>query len=188
MHRYKVEDCPPVFSAYGRETTGLPRQPGCRWFVARTKSQMDSRLAFELTALKISHFVPQQCVPYKFKGVVTTRMQLLIPGFVFVLSSWEDLHRVWDTRRIWHVIKTNDQVGIRQDLRRFAKFVKMLVFDKFEAITPGRRIRFIAGHPLAGEEAIVDARDGNRVALDIRMLGCVSFKTEAKYLEVVKCR
>jgi hypothetical protein len=177
---------PDVFSKFGRKTSGIPRLPDARWYVACVKSRQDKEFARALAANKISYFLAMQQKPMSSGGRVVQGMELLFPGFVFFLGFPDDTYRAWETKRMFTLWKTDDQFQLRRDLERIARAVKCVELTRLEQIQPGRSVRIITGHPLEGMEAKVDLRKNTTVYLDIHPLGCVTFTVEAQYLEVLK--
>lgn len=182
--------CPPVFSKFGKRTSGLPRQPGFKWFVLQVRSRQEKCLAREIQALKICYFLPMQEKPMSSGGRVVMGQELLFDGFIFVLGDLADLYRIFEIRpkRLWGAgfITVRDQFRLRADLRRLARVIQQVELTRLEAIRPGTRVRVIAGHALEGLEAKVDLRDRTRVWLDVHLVGAVSFEIDAKYLQVLK--
>lgn len=173
---------PLIFSKFGKASTGLPRLPGARWYVCRVKSRRTKILGHELAARRMSFFLPMQPAKNGRRG-----MDLLLPGLIFLLGFSEDLHAAYETRRMCGQIPTKDTKALKLDLEAFAAFTKHLNFCGLDKIKPGVEVRIARNHPIKairGTTALVDLRRGNRVWLNLPMIGAASFEIEAQYLEV----
>jgi hypothetical protein len=175
---------PPVFGRYGYAGRGLPKPlDGQRWYVAQTKPRVEKQAAWLMMEAGVCYFLPMQAKRSASRNLI---LELIYPGFLFVLGFPEDLYKVWESRRVWGVLKTQDQFQLRADLRRIARVVRAgVALNKMEDIQPGRRVKVIHGHALEGLEARVDLRDRNKVWLDVAMLGARSFQIDAQFLEVL---
>jgi hypothetical protein len=140
---------------------------------------MDKVFAHELRLAKVSYFLPMR---RREDG----KADLLLPGFVFFLGRPTVLYAAYDTHRVVQVLRTKDQKGLRLDLRKFSQFIEELQFEGFTQIKPGTLVRIKKPHSAAGLEAKVDLRQGNRISLDLTILGrSAVFKIDAKHLEVI---
>ena len=174
---------PSVFSKLGKPSRGLPRPIEQRWYVAQLRPRTEKQFAHLLQAAGVSYFLPMQARKSATNGVI---YDLIFPGFCFFLGLPTDVYRAWETRKMWGVLKTDNQRELKQDLRRVARVVRAgFQLEKHDLVQPGKRVRVIHGHVLEGLEAKVDSRDGGRVLLDIAMIGCASFQIDVKFLEVL---
>lgn len=174
---------PSVFSRFGKKSAHLPQAlEGQQWYVAQLKSRTEKQFAHLLADFCVSYFLPMQ-PKQTANGIVT---ELIFTGFCFFLGWPDDVYHAWETRKMWGILKTKDQKELRADLRDVARVVRAgLKITRLEDLVPGRRVRIITGHALAGMEAKVDLRKNNRVWLDINMIGAASFEVDANYLEVI---
>lgn len=174
---------PPIFSKYGKKSTHLPKAEGNRWYVARIKTRQEKQFAWALHALRICYFLPMQAIRSKTNGIVH---ELIFPNFCFFCGEVGDLYRAFDTKRMFGILKTDDQIGFIDDLRQIAKVVQAgFRLDKTENVQVGRRVKFIHGTTLAGVEGYVDKRIKNRVWLRVPMGGYAPLETEVDSLEVI---
>ena len=186
MSALTLEENPPVICSRGYTKSSLPKPtPKQTWYVGCVKSNQERKLADEMRRRGLTYFLPMQPCKINSGRQTIDGMRLIFPSFLFFLVDPDGYHETISLHRTYHVIRTNDQIGLRRDLCRLSKTIKHLMFAPRERMKPGQWVRVIEGHALAGLIAKVDLCHDNIIHLKVDMIGAAPFRIEAKFLEVI---
>jgi transcription antitermination factor NusG len=134
-------------SAYGEE----------RWYAAYTCANHEKRVAAQLNARAVEHFVPLYNSVRRWRD---RRIQLalpLFPGYVFLRLALRDKLRVLQIPSLVHLVSFNGQPAALSDEEMDALrhgLTEQLNVQPHPYLTVGRRVRVASG-PLAGLEGII---------------------------------
>ncbi len=150
-----------------------PNFPNLRWYAAYTRANHEKRVAAQLSARAVDHFLPLYPSIRRWKD---RRVQLqlpLFPGYVFVRIALHDRLQVLGIPSVARLVGFNgapaplpqgEIEALRSGLGQGLKAVP------HRYLSVGRRVRLIAG-PLAGFTGILLRRNGkSRVAISMDLL------------------
>lgn len=156
---------------------------GTAWYAVQVKRQSEHRVAWRLGMTPVSTFLPlMESVRRRHRGGVTTRLEPLFPGYLFV-----QMQAVEVDPHYWHIVRWTP--GVRRILGTDETPVPM-PSEAIEALqirvqelgfvrpgvrfAPGSRVRIRSG-PLVGLEAIFERPTSKkgRVRVLLELLGQV---------------
>ncbi|HTL29288.1 MAG TPA: transcription termination/antitermination NusG family protein [Tepidisphaeraceae bacterium] len=157
------------------------------WFVLHTKSRQEKRLAEELCAGGISHFLPQLQLTRRYGDRRAIVNVPLFPGYLFLRGTVEDAYRAERTRRVAKIIPVRDQQRISWELRNISLALAYhAVLEPYHALQRGIRVQVVAG-PFMGLEGVIEERKSDRLVLQVEMLGrAVSLEVDGAVLEPIE--
>ncbi len=142
------------------------------WFVLRTKSRHEKRIADDLKARGVTHFLPLvDCVRYY--GQRKARIQVpLFPGYLFLRGTLEQAYEADRTNRVAQIIPVADQAQINWELRNICVAVaNNATLDPYPYLRKGVRVEVRSG-PFRGLQGIIEDRTKrNRLILQVEILG-----------------
>jgi len=144
-----------------------------RWYAGYTFANHEKRVAAELGAREVEHFLPMYSSVRRWKDRRVTLDLPLFPGYVFVRLALRDRLRVVQVPSVVRLVGFGGlptalpdtemeavRAGLSQGLRA----------EPHPYLTVGRRVRLRSG-PLAGAEGILLRRKGNfRVVVSLELI------------------
>lgn len=157
------------------------------WHVLYVKSRQEKALADDLTEMEIGHYLPL-VNSIRFYGRRSYRVSVpLLPGYLFLKGSREQLYKGMCTRRVVRAIDVADQDQIEWELSNIK-----LALDRNAELRP---------HPMLGKGCRVEVRSGpfkgvqglienavkiDRIVLQIDMLGrALSMEIDGRLLDLL---
>jgi transcription termination/antitermination protein NusG len=141
-----------------------------RWYAAYTSANHEKRVAEQLGARAVEHFLPLYHSVRRWKDRRVELDMPLFPGYVFVRMALRDRLQVLKTPGVATIVGFNGQLAALPDAE-VEGLKKGLVCgvraEPHPFLTVGRRVRVKAG-PLEGLEGIV-VRRKNRVRLVVSL-------------------
>ena len=158
-----------------------------QWFALYTCANHEKRVAAQLTARGIEHFLPLYRSRRKWKDRRVFLDLPLFPGYVFARFAWPERVRALQSRGVARLVGSNgrpcplaesDIEGLRSGLRGG------LHLEPHPYLTAGTPVRVLHG-PLAGMSGIlVRNKNGCRVVLSVDLIArSVALEVDAADLE-----
>jgi transcription antitermination factor NusG len=144
-----------------------------RWYAAYTCANHEKRVASEIQARDVEHFLPVYGSVRRWKDRRVTLELPLFPGYVFVRLALCDRLRVLQIPSVVRLVGFNAQPAALPDeeieiLR--SGLSRSLHAEPHPFLTVGRRVR-ITGGPFAGLEGILKRKKGNlRVIVSLELI------------------
>src|SRR6266576_2280535 len=143
------------------------------WYAAYTCANHEKRVAAELGAREVEHFLPLYSSVRRWKDRRVTLVLPLFPGYVFVLLALRERLRVVQIPSVVRLVGFNGlptalpdtemeiiRSGLSQSLRA----------EPHPFLTIGRRVRMTEG-PFAGLEGVLTRKKGNlRVVVSLKLI------------------
>lgn len=161
------------------------RLPERRWFVLHTRGNQEKKVAEQLSARHVEHFLP---VTRHDRQYGRRREQVELPlftGYVFLFGFPQDAYEQDRARRLVQIIEVRNQkrldwelANIRQALERGADL------SPHRHLREGVRVRVHRG-PFEGLEGMIEDRTHrNRLVMQVDMLGrSVALELDGDVLE-----
>jgi len=160
-----------------RKGTGLPEQEPAmsqvHWYAAYTRAQHEKRVAGELGAREVEHFLPLYSSVRRWKD---RRVQLelpLFPGYVFVRLALRDRLRVVQIPSVVRLVGFGGMATALPDTEM--EIMRSGLSERLRAephpfLTVGRRVRITAG-PFAGLEGVLKRKKSSlRVVVSLDLI------------------
>lgn len=143
-----------------------------RWWVVHTKPRQEKTLARQLTALKVSHYVPQYerqtRAPSGRKRISFTP---LFAGYGFAYGTEDDRERLFGSTAIARLLDVPDQRQLTFDLRQIRRLTESgRILQPESRLEPGAAVRITTGPFQDFEGRIVRRRSGNRLLVIVNYL------------------
>ena len=142
------------------------------WFVAHTKSRNEKAMAWQLLQNNVPYFLPMSQKVTKKNGRIMRSMVPVFPSYIFICGGDDERLEALKTNRVASIIPVKDQQLLVSELAPIAQVLltgEPLVPHDFMKV--GQKCRVIAG-PLMGIEGFVEqTANGNRLVLQVDMLG-----------------
>jgi transcriptional antiterminator RfaH len=157
-----------VLSTNGDRTAA----PNGSWFVLHTRSRQEKILANELSARRVSHYLPlvkRQRLYGNRKAVVE---EPLFPGYVFLFGSPDEAYLADRTKRVANIIRVANQRQLEWELHNIRMALsKEAPLDPYPHLVKGIRVEVRSG-PFQGLQGVVEnkAKDA-RLILQVDVLG-----------------
>jgi transcription termination/antitermination protein NusG len=162
--------------------------PSGTWFVLRTRSRHEKILADDLVARGIKYFLPLvNCVRYYGQRKARVTMPLF-PGYLFLRGTLEQAYEADRTHRVAQIIPVANQDQINWELRNISiAITNKATLDPYPYLREGLRVEVRSG-PFRGLQGIIEDRTrGNRLILQIEMLGrAAGLEIDAGLLDLVE--
>ena len=141
-----------------------------RWYAAYTCANHEKRVAAELGARDVEHYLPLYRSMRRWRDRRVRLDMPLFPGYVFVRLALRDKLRVLQIPSLVHLVSFNGQPAALSDdemevLRR--GLTEQVSAQPHPYLAVGRRVRVVSG-PLTGLEGII-VRKKNRVRFVISL-------------------
>ena len=156
------------------------------WHVLHTKSRQEKVVAADLAAMGIGFYLPL-VRRVRYYGRRKTKVAMpLFPGYVFLRGSLEQVYTADRTRRIANIIPVNAQEQLDWELRNLhLALSKDAELTPFPFLQKGVRVEVRSG-PFRGLQGIIEGRAGNRLILQVDMLGrAVSLEIDGALLDPI---
>jgi transcription termination/antitermination protein NusG len=144
-----------------------------RWYAAYTSANHEKRVAEQLGAREVEHFLPLYASVRRWKDRRVTLNLPLFPGYVFVRLALRDRLHVLQVPGVTRLVGFNGaptplpEEEVKSLRRTLAEGVRA---EPHPYLRVGRRVRITDG-PLAGYEGILVRRKGNlHVVLSVNMI------------------
>lgn len=162
---------------------GLGEGTATRWWAVHTLPRREKDLMRRLRAMDIAHYGPLVVRRQRSPGGRTRTSYLpLFAGYVFVVGSEEDRHRVMTTHCAAQCLEAPRGDELFQDLRQIRQLIATGAALTPEALLePGMQVRIKSG-PLAGLEGTIVERRGQQ-----RLLVAVRFLQQGASLQLEDC-
>jgi transcription termination/antitermination protein NusG len=169
---------------------GSPAEYGvARWYAAYTSANHEKRVAAQLGAREVEHFLPLYESVRRWKDRRVKLELPLFPGYIFVQMALRDRLKVQQVPGVARLVAFDGKPtalpeGEIEALRR--SLDSGLRAEPHPYLTEGRRVRLKSG-PLAGMTGILLRRKGNfRVVISIELIQrAVAVDVDATDLEAV---
>ena len=158
------------------------------WFVLHTKSRQEKALAKDLTAMRLSHYLPLAKHARHRGGRKALVEAPLFPGYVFLIGTVEQAYDADRTKRVAHVIRVPDQKQFEWELGNIRLALsRQAALDPYPYLVKGKRVEVRAG-PFQGLQGVIEHRGREaRLILQVDVLGrAVSLEIDAALLEPVE--
>jgi transcription antitermination factor NusG len=154
---------------------GILQAANCekRWYAAYTSANHEKRVAEQLVARDVEHFLPVYDSVRRWKDRRVTLQMPLFPGYVFVCMALRDRLQVQQVPGVAHLVGFDGTPAALPDeeiqaLR--ASLESGVRAEPHPYLTVGRRVRLKSG-PLTGMQGILLRRKGNfRVVISIELI------------------
>lgn len=161
----------------GLETPGRLALPAAyseeRWYAAYTRAQHEKRVADQLAAREVEHFLPLYVTVRHWKD---RRVQLhlpLFPGYVFVRLALRERLRVLELPGVVRLVGFNGLPAALPDEEIETMRIglsRLLRTEPYPYLKVGRRVRIVGG-PLVGLEGILLRKKGSlRVVVSLDLI------------------
>jgi transcription antitermination factor NusG len=148
-----------------------PRQ--ARWYAAYTCANHERRVAEQLAARGIEHFLPQYESTRKWKDRKVQLQMPLFPGYIFVQMELASRLRVLQVPGVARLVGFDGRPAPvpEEDLLRVREFLAQgFRAEPHRVLKVGRRVR-VNGGPLAGMEGIVARRkNGHKLVISFDLI------------------
>ncbi len=127
------------------------------WWVVRTKSRNEKALAWELTRLGVSYYLPlvSKRTVRRDNGKPRKSVVCLFPGYISVASFPEHKHNLYRTGRIYNALEVVDQDKFIHQLNNVQAAVgSCSILELRQELVAGQSVIINSG-PLQGVEGIV---------------------------------
>jgi transcription antitermination factor NusG len=169
---------------------GLPAEHGlARWYAAHTSANHEKRVAAQLGAREVEHFLPLYESVRRWKDRRVKLELPLFPGYIFVQMALRDRLKVQQVPGVARLVAFDGKPaalpeGEIEAMRR--SLDSGLRAEPHPYLTVGRRVRLKSG-PLAGMQGLLLRRKGNfRVVISIELIQrSVAVDVDATDLEAV---
>jgi transcription antitermination factor NusG len=162
------EDLPPQSYAPRSEE---PRR--AQWYAAYTCANHERRVAEQLAARGIEHFLPQYESTRKWKDRKIRLQMPLFPGYIFVQMELANRLRVLQVPGVARLVGFEGRPASvpEEDLQRVREFLAQgFRAEPHRVLKVGRRVRVTAG-PLAGMAGIVARRkNGHKLVISFDLI------------------
>jgi len=169
--------------------TSLPSGGGteARWFALYTCANQEKRVAAQLEARRVEHFLPFYRARRNWKDRRVFLDLPLFPGYVFARFEWSQRVRVLQARGVVRLVGSNGRPCplAEPDIEALrAGFRGALCFEPHPYIAAGTRVRILQG-PLAGMTGIlVRTKNSCRVVLSVDLIArSVALEVDAADIE-----
>jgi transcription antitermination factor NusG len=157
------------------------------WYVLHTKSRHEKKVAEDLGALKVPHFLPL-IETVRFYGKRKFKVaEPLFPGYVFLRGNLEQAFAADRTKRIAQILHVANQEQMTWELKNLAIALdQQIPLDPYPFLKEGVRVEVKSG-PFRGLQGLVESRKAwDRLILEIDMLGrAVSMEIDGSLLEPI---
>jgi len=144
-----------------------------RWYAAYTSANHEKRVAEQLDARAVEHFLPSYASVRRWKDRRVTLQMPLFPGYVFVRMALRDRLQVQQVPGVAHLVGFDGTPAALPDEEIEALRASLNSGVRVEPhpyLTLGRRVRLKSG-PLAGMQGILLQRKGRfRVVISIELI------------------
>jgi transcription termination/antitermination protein NusG len=169
---------------------GLPDQSRGMWFVLHTRSRQEKAVAEDLSARRISCFLPlvRQVRYYGRRKALVD--EPLFPGYIFLRGVIEQAYTADRSRRIAGIIRVHDQQWLDWELKNlYIALRAQAPLDPFPYLKRGVRVEVRSG-PFRGLQGLVEDRlKIDRILLQVNMLGRgVSLEVDGALVEPLDLR
>jgi len=159
------------------------------WYAVYTRANHEKRVAEELHARTIEHFLPLYNSVRRWKDRRVTLDLPLFPGYVFVRLALRDRLRVAQIPGVARLVGFNGMPAPLSDPEMEVMrsgFSKCLRIEPHPFLTVGRRVRITAG-PFAGLEGVLTRKKNNlRVVVSIDLIQrSIAIEIEAAELKAL---
>lgn len=169
-----VNGMPSVSKSLDRAMPHLPLEffeP--RWYAAYTRANHEKRVASEIEARAVEHFLPVYSSVRRWKDRRVMLELPLFPGYVFVRLALRDRLRVLQIPSVVRLVSFNGTPAALPDTEMEAMrsgLGKCLRAEPHPFLTVGRRVRITAG-PFTGLEGVLVRKKNNlRVVVSIDLI------------------
>jgi len=169
-----VNAIPDVSESFDSEMAHLPLEfAEAHWYAAYTWANHEKRVASEIEARRVEHFLPVYSSVRRWKDRRVTLELPLFPGYVFVRLALRDRLRVLQIPSVVRLVGFNGLPAALPDeemeiLR--SGLSKRLRAEPHPFLTVGRRVR-ITGGPFAGLEGVLKRkRSSLRVVVSLSLV------------------
>ena len=157
------------FNQFALPTSWLER----RWYALYTCANHEKRVAAQIEACGVEHFLPVSQSVRRWKDRNVTLNLPLFPGYVFVHMALRDRLRVLQIPSVAHLVGFNGQPAAfpeaEIEILRAAPLQRLRA-EPHPFLTVGRRVRIISG-PFAGLEGVLKRKKGNlRVVVSLVLI------------------
>jgi transcription antitermination factor NusG len=158
------------------------------WHVLHTKSRQEKALSADLTAMRLSHYLPLMRQIRHYGRHKTTVEIPLFGGYLFLRGTLDVAYEADRTRRVAHIIRVPNQQQLQWELVNLH-----LALESGNDVTPypflknGVRAEVKSG-PLRGLQGVIENRaNAGRLILQVEMLGrAVSLEIDGALLEPIQ--
>ena len=159
------------------------------WWLLHTKPRQEKKLAEQLKAFQLPHYLPVTKKKAVTRGKVRYSWSPLFSGYLFLMGTPEQRVRALETNRVVSTHESKDKEELARRLRELSELIRLGVPLTAEArLAPGREVRLKSGiGSLQGMEGIVEKRAGQtRLFVFVsELLGGVSLEIEEHLLEPI---
>jgi transcription antitermination factor NusG len=142
------------------------------WWVMHTKPNCEKIVAQYLIGRNIGYFMPTHKIKSRYGswGRIRTVDAPLFKGYVCFALPHDELHLLYDSKKIVRIIAVEDQERFIRELESVSLAIEVCEDVSVRpGVLPGKRIRILAG-PLSGVEGVVITRRGSsKLALSAHM-------------------
>lgn len=164
----KESQNPPIIWPQGSNVDELEGS----WWVVHTKSRNEKALAWEMTNLGLSYFLPLQKKVTKKRGRVFRSKLPLFSGYVFFCGKDDDKTTLLRTHRVANFIEVPNQQQLIDELKPIQKAIENnLDLSSDSGIKKGQPCRVIAGALQGTEGKVVEVNGTTRLTLEVKILG-----------------
>lgn len=157
------------------------------WYVAYVKTNQEKKVAEQLEALRVEHFLPVQRVKRKWSDRVKVMDVIVLHGHVFVHTTekrrLELTHEIYGINRYMAHGTCHPVIIPEKQMDAFITMVQRSTDNvTFETIplAPGDQVRIIDG-PLEGWEGeLVTVQGKTKLAVRLEMLGAATVEVDMK--------
>lgn len=181
---FTCENSAPSTGAIGA-IQSTPREP--QWFALYTCANHEKRVAAQLEARAVEHFLPLYRSRRNWKDRRVFLDLPLFPGYVFARFEWPERARALQARGVVRLVGSDGQPCplAETDIEALrAGITGALPFEPHPYLTAGKRVRILHG-PLAGMTGIlVRKKNSFRVILSVDLVArSVALEVDAADLE-----
>lgn len=148
------------------------REAEAAWFVLHTKSRQEKKVAADLQAMGIAHYLPLVAYRRRYEKRVATVDLPLFAGYVFLHGTLDNAYEIDRTRRIVQVIRVPNQAQVEWELANIhLALSQQAVLDPYPYLQKGVRVEVRSG-PMRGLQGLIEDRtQRDRLILQVEMLG-----------------
>lgn len=159
------------------------------WWLLHTKPRQEKKLAEQLRAFELPHYLPVTKNKAVTRGKVRYSWSPLFSGYLFLMGTPEQRLRALETNRVVSTHESKDNEELARRLHELSELIRLGVPLTAEArLATGREVRLRSGvGSLQGMEGIVEKRAGKtRLFVFVsELLGGVSLEIEEHLLEPI---
>ncbi len=145
-----------------------------QWFALQIRSRHEKKVARELAAKKVQHYLPLYCSVRQWSDRYKSVQLPLFPGYLFVGISPEEQLLVLETRGVVRILGSSSGPSPipEQEILNLETVVEsQMPIKSHSSLLVGQQVRVIHG-PLAGAEGVLqNHKRGYRLAVNVKLLG-----------------